>query len=77
MQYREWIGRIALALMFFFPHGPELTGFKVSDIDTTPAKAKAAAARVLVEFYSADDRRAAFVQSPGDYIAEIHATVRK
>jgi len=33
--------------------------------------------RVLVEPYPAADRRSAFVQFPGGYIAEIHATVRK
>jgi hypothetical protein len=43
----------------------------------TLAKAKLAGVRVLVEPYSAGDRRSAFVQFPGGYIAEIHATVRK
>jgi len=31
----------------------------------------------LVDPYSADGRRSAFVEFPGGYIAEIHATVRK
>ena len=55
----------------------ELTGYEVLDVDTTMTKAKRAGARVLVEPYSADDRRSAFVQFPGGYIAEIHATLRK
>ena len=60
-----------------YPYGRELTGYEVLDVDTTVTKAKLAGARVLVEPYSADDRRSAFVQFPGGYIAEIHATVRK
>jgi len=60
-----------------YPYGRELTGYETPDLDATLAKAKSAGARVLVEPYSADDRRSAFVQFPGGYIAEIHATVRK
>src|SRR5258705_13658723 len=60
-----------------YPYGRELTGYETSDLDATLAKAKSAGARVLVEPYAADDRRAALVQFPGGYIAEIHATVRK
>ena len=60
-----------------YPYGRELTGYEVLDVDTTVTKAKLAGARVLVEPYSGGDRRSAFVQFPGGYIAEIHATVRK
>jgi len=60
-----------------YPYGRELTGYETPDLDATLAKAKSAGARVLVEPYSADDRRSAFVQFPGGYITEIHATVRK
>ena len=60
-----------------YPYGRELTGYEVLDLDTTVTKAKLAGARVLVDPYSADDQRSAFVQFPGGYIAEIHATVRK
>jgi len=60
-----------------YPYGRELTGYETADLDATLAKAKSAGARVLVEPYSAADRRSAFVQFPGGYIAEIHATVRK
>jgi len=60
-----------------YPYGRELTGYETLDLDATLAKAKSAGARVLVEPYSADDRRSALVQFPGGYIAEIHATVRR
>jgi predicted enzyme related to lactoylglutathione lyase len=60
-----------------YPYGRELTGYEVLDVDTTVTKAKRAGARVLVEPYSADDRRSAIVQFPGGSIAEIHAIVRK
>jgi predicted enzyme related to lactoylglutathione lyase len=56
-----------------YPYGRELTGYEVADLDMTLAKAKAAGASVLVEPYPSDDRRAALVQFPGGYIAEIHA----
>jgi len=60
-----------------YPYGRELTGYETPDLDTTLAKAESGGARVLVAPYSAADRRSAFVQFPGGYIAEIHATVRK
>ena len=59
-----------------YPYGREQTGYETPDLDATVAKAKSAGARVLVEPYSAADRRAALVQFPGGYIAEIHATLR-
>ena len=60
-----------------YPYGRELTGYETPDLDVTLARAKLAGVRVLVEPYSTEDRRSAFVQFPGGYIAEIHATVRK
>src|SRR5437016_9635865 len=60
-----------------YPYGRELTGYETLDLDTTLAKAKSSSVHVLVEPYSAADRRSAFVQFPGGYIAEIHATLRK
>ena len=60
-----------------YPYGRELTGYETPALDVTLAKAKLAGVRVLVEPYSTDDRRSAFVQFPGGYIAEIHAIVRK
>ena len=59
-----------------YPYGRELTGYETPDLDATLAKARSAGARVLVEPYSAADRRSALVQFPGGYIAEIHATLR-
>jgi predicted enzyme related to lactoylglutathione lyase len=56
-----------------WPYGREQTGYEVSDLDATLAKATAAGARVLVTPYAADHRDAAIVQFPGGYIAEIHA----
>jgi predicted enzyme related to lactoylglutathione lyase len=60
-----------------YPYGRELTGYETLDLDMTLAKAKSAGVRVLVEPYSTADRRSAFVQFPGGYVAEIHATVRE
>jgi predicted enzyme related to lactoylglutathione lyase len=56
-----------------YPYGLELTGYDVTDLNATLAKASQAGARILVEPYTADGRRAAMVQFPGGYIAEIHA----
>jgi len=56
-----------------FPYGHELTGYDVTDLDATLAKATAAGAQVLVEPYTADGRRATLVAFPGGFIAEIHA----
>ena len=60
-----------------WPYGHEMTGYEVSDLDGTLAKAKAAGATVLVQPYDAGDRQAAMVQFPGGYIAEIHAPVHR
>ena len=60
-----------------YPYGREMTGYETLDLDTTLTKAKSGGARVLVEPYTAADRRSAFVQFPGGYVAEIHATVRR
>jgi len=56
-----------------FPYGHELTGYAVPDLDVTLAKAKAAGVEVLVQPQLVGSRRAAMVQFPGGYIAEIHA----
>jgi predicted enzyme related to lactoylglutathione lyase len=60
-----------------YPYGHELTGYEVSDLAATLAKAKAAGAQVLVAPYTADQRTAALVQFPGGYIAEIHSITGK
>jgi predicted enzyme related to lactoylglutathione lyase len=56
-----------------YPYGHEMTGYEVSDLAATLAKAKAAGVQVLVPPYTADQRAAVLVQFPGGYIAEIHS----
>ena len=58
-------------------YGREMTGYEVTNLGETLNKAKAAGATVLVDPYSFGDRRAAMVQFPGGYIAEIHSIARK
>jgi hypothetical protein len=60
-----------------YPYGKELTGYEVSDLTTTLAKAKSAGVTVLVPPYGVDGRQAAVVQFPGGYIAEIHASANQ
>lgn len=59
-----------------YPYGREMTGYDVADLDETLAKAKTAGVTILVQPYIADRRRAAMVQFPGGYIAEIHAPAK-
>ena len=59
------------------PYGRELTGYEVTDLQATLAKAKAAGVATLVEPYTSDGRTAAMLQFPGGYIAEVHATAPK
>ncbi len=59
-----------------WPYGHDTTGYEVADLSDTLAKATAAGVTVLVPTYDADGRRAALVQFPGGYIAEIHAAAR-
>jgi hypothetical protein len=56
-----------------YPYGREITGYEVADLPGTLAKAKASGASILVEPYDAGHRRAAMVEFPGGFIAEIHA----
>jgi hypothetical protein len=56
-----------------YPYGREITGYEVSNLDQTIAKAKAAGVSVLSGPYSSDGRSEALVQFPGGYIAEIHS----
>lgn len=55
-----------------YPYGRESTGYEVTSLTDTLAKAKAAGVTVLMQPYTAEDREAAMVQFPGGYIAEIH-----
>jgi len=60
-----------------YPYGREVTGYEVTNLGETLAKAKAAGATILVGPYQGDQRQASFVQFPGGYIAEIHSAVKK
>ena len=60
-----------------YPYGRELTGYEVTNLADTLAKAKGAGATILVGPYQADQRQASFVQFPGGYIVEIHSAVKK
>jgi len=59
-----------------YPYGREMTGYEVANLNETLRKAKAAGVAVLVEPYSFGDRRAAMIQFPGGYIAELHSIGR-
>ena len=56
-----------------FPYGREVTGYEVADLTGTLAKAEASGATILTAPYTSADRKAAIVQFPGGYIAEIHS----
>jgi predicted enzyme related to lactoylglutathione lyase len=60
-----------------YPYGHEMTGYEVSDLAATLAKAKATGVQVLVPPYSAGRRTATVVQFPGGYVAEIHSSSSK
>ena len=59
-----------------WPYGRELTGYEVTDLDQTLAKATAAGVETLVAAHAEGDRRSAIVRFPGGYIAEVHASAR-
>jgi predicted enzyme related to lactoylglutathione lyase len=56
-----------------YPFGYEITGFQVSDLDATLAKAKAAGVKILSPPYKLNDRTTAIVGFPGGFIAEVHS----
>jgi predicted enzyme related to lactoylglutathione lyase len=56
-----------------YPYGRETTGYEVVDLAGVLGKAERAGATVLVPTYEADGRRAAIVEFPGGYIAELHS----
>ncbi len=60
-----------------YPYGREVTGYEVTDLGDTLAKAKSAGATILVSPYQTAERQAGFVQFPGGYIAEVHSVVKK
>jgi hypothetical protein len=60
-----------------WPYGRELTGYEVADLDGTLARAQTAGVKTLVVPYAAAGRRAAMVQFPGGYIAELHSAAAR
>lgn len=56
-----------------WPYGRELTGYAVTDLEGTLAKAQATGVKLLVAPHTAGGRSAAMVQFPGGYIAELHS----
>jgi predicted enzyme related to lactoylglutathione lyase len=60
-----------------YPYGWEVTGYEVTNLAETLAKAKAAGVDVLVPQYKTDERDAVVVKFPGGYIAEIHSPASK
>jgi len=60
-----------------YPYGREMTGYEVTSLTETLAKARAAGVDVLVPLYNSDGRDSAIVQFPGGYIAEIHSASKK
>ncbi|WP_184706254.1 VOC family protein [Rhizobium lusitanum] len=56
-----------------YPYGHETTGYEVSDLAATLDKAKANGATVLVDPHTSDRGKAAMVEFPGGYVAEIHS----
>ena len=55
-----------------YPYGRELTGYEVSSLKDTLAKAESLDAKIIVQAYSSSGRTSAIVEFPGGYIAEIH-----
>jgi predicted enzyme related to lactoylglutathione lyase len=60
-----------------YPYGQETTGYEVTNLAETLAKAKAAGVDVLVPPYKTGERDAVVVRFPGGYIAEIHTAIKK
>ena len=58
-----------------YPFGLETTGYEVEDLGKTLEKATASGANVLVKPFNAYRQKAAIIEFPGGYIAEIHAPV--
>jgi hypothetical protein len=55
-----------------YPYGRELTGYEVSSLSDTLAKAESLGVGILVQPYSSSGRTVAIVEFPGGYVAEIH-----
>ena len=56
-----------------YPYGRETTGYAVTDVSATLARATAAGATILVPAFHSGKRESAMVEFPGGYIAEVHS----
>ena len=56
-----------------YPYGHEMTGYEVTSLADTLAKAKAHGVKVIVAPYTSEGRASSVVEFPGGYVAEIHA----
>ena len=57
-----------------YPYGREMTGYEVSSLSDTLAKAQSLGVNILLQPYTSRGRTAAMVEFPGGYVAEIHET---
>ena len=57
-----------------YPFGRETTGYQVTDLAATLAKAEAVGAKVLFAPYQTGKGKTSIVEFPGGYVAEIHDT---
>jgi hypothetical protein len=57
-----------------YPYGHEMMGYEVDDMADTLRKGKDSGVTTLVAPYVSRGRKAAIVQFPGGYVAEIHST---
>ena len=55
-----------------YPYGREMTGYGVSALAETLARAEGSGARIVVATRQIDDHESAIVEFPGGYLAEIH-----
>ena len=60
-----------------YPYGREQTGYEVTNLDDTLAKARAAGVQVLREPAVAGERISAVVEFPGGYLAEVHSVAAR
>jgi hypothetical protein len=59
-----------------YPYGRELTGYEVSSLTDTLAKAERLGVSILVQPYTSSGRTIAVVEFPGGYVAEIHEVTK-
>ena len=76
MRITSGFGKITIAATdghLPYPYGRELTGYEVTSLSDTLAKARDTGATVLVGSYKTEHGYAAMVEFPGGYIAEVHS----